>query len=303
VGEFFQHIINGVSLGSVYALIAIGYSMVYGILQLINFAHGEVVMLGAVFGFYAAPIIGGRPVHPSLALFFSVLLVAMALCGLVGFTIERLAYRPLRKAPRLNCLITAIGVSLFLQYFTQLDFVFGAIPQSYPEMISQATVLDLGGLHISNLQVIVLALSFSLMAGLQWIVYRTKLGKGMRAVSESTDIAALLGVPVNRVVSFTFVLGSVLAAAAGTLVATSYPKVDALMGALLGLKAFVAAVLGGIGNLPGAVLGGLMMGLAEEFTVGYLSSSFRDAIAFAILIVVLLFRPSGLLGRTVVEKV
>lgn len=303
MGEFFQHIINGVSLGSVYALIAIGYSMVYGILQLINFAHGEVVMLGAVFGFYAAPIIGGRPVHPSLALFFSVLLVAMALCGLVGFTIERLAYRPLRKAPRLNCLITAIGVSLFLQYFTQLDFVFGAIPQSYPEMISQATVLDLGGLHISNLQVIVLALSFSLMAGLQWIVYRTKLGKGMRAVSESTDIAALLGVPVNRVVSFTFVLGSVLAAAAGTLVATSYPKVDALMGALLGLKAFVAAVLGGIGNLPGAVLGGLMMGLAEEFTVGYLSSSFRDAIAFAILIVVLLFRPSGLLGRTVVEKV
>lgn len=302
MSEFIQHLINGISLGSIYALIAIGYSMVYGILQLINFAHGEVVMLGAVFGFYFAPLFG-KPVSPSLQLFLIVLVMAMACCGLLGFFIERLAYRPLRRSPRINCLITAIGVSLFLQYFTQLDFVFGAIPQSYPEMIEARSVFKFGEVEVSSLQILILGLSLILMLILQWIIFRTKLGKGMRAVSESTDISALLGVPVNRVISFTFILGSVLAAAAGTFVATMYPKVDALMGTLLGLKAFVAAVLGGIGNIPGAVLGGLLMGLAEEFTVGYISSSFRDAIAFAILILVLLFRPSGLMGKTKIEKV
>lgn len=300
--EFFQHVINGISVGSVYALIAVGYSMVYGILQLINFAHGEVVMLGAVFGFYITPILS-RTFSPSIQLFVAVLGFAMFCCGVLGFFIERLAYRPLRKAPRINCLITAIGISLFLQYFTQLDFIFGAIPQSYPELVTRSVVFSIGGIEISNLQVLVLVLSFGLMAVLEWIVHKTKLGKGMRAVSESPDTAALLGVPVDRVIAFTFVLGSMLAAAAGTLVASMYPKVDALMGTFLGLKAFVAAVLGGIGNLPGAVLGGLLMGLAEEFTVGYLSSSYRDAIAFAILIVVLLVRPSGLLGKFRMEKV
>lgn len=300
--ELLQHIINGISLGSVYALIAVGYSMVYGILQLINFAHGEVVMLGAVFGYWIAPLFG-RPVNPSIQLFLVVLLLVMICCGALGFLIERLAYRPLRKAARINCLITAIGVSLFLQYFTQLEFIFGAIPQSYPEMLVQSTFFSFGNVQVSNLQAIVLGVSCVLVAMLQFVVFKTKLGKGMRAVSENTETAALLGVPVNRVISFTFVLGSMLAAAAGTMVATMYPKVDALMGTLLGMKAFVAAVLGGIGNLPGAVLGGLMMGLAEEFTVGYLSSSFRDAIAFAILILVLLFRPSGLLGKTRIEKV
>lgn len=276
--------------------------MVYGILQLINFAHGEVVMLGAVFGFWLAPKFM-YPVEPSLGLFFAVLGASMFLCGLLGFFIERLAYRPLRKSPRINCLITAIGVSLFLQYFTQLEFIFGAIPQTYPEMISQATVFSFAGVDISNLQLIVVGLSFSLMIILQFVVYKTKLGLGMRAVSENTEVAALLGVPVNKVISFTFILGSMLAAAAGTFVATMYPKVDAMMGTMLGMKAFVAAVLGGIGNLPGAVIGGLVMGLAEEFTVGYLSSSFRDAIAFAILILVLLFRPAGILGKTKIEKV
>ncbi len=291
MGEFLQHLINGISLGSVYALIAVGYSMVYGILQLINFAHGEVVMLGAVFGFYWAPLFFGRPV------------AVMICCAVVGYFIERLAYRRLRRSPRINCLITAIGMSLFLQYFTQLDFIFGAIPQSYPEMIGTDAAMTFFGVEISRLQMMVLTLSLLLMLLLEWIVYRTKLGKGMRAVSESPDIAALLGIPVNRVVSFTFVLGAALAGAAGTFVASMYPKVDPLMGSLLGLKAFVAAVLGGIGNIPGAVLGGIMMGLAEEMTVGYLASSFRDAIAFSILILVLLVRPSGLLGKVQIEKV
>jgi branched-chain amino acid transport system permease protein len=302
MGEFFQHLLNGVSLGSIYALIAIGYSMVYGILQLINFAHGEVVMLGAVFGFFAAPFFG-IPVRPSFGLFSIVLLIAMALCSIVGLLIERIAYRPLRKSPRINCLITAIGVSLFIQYFTQLRFVFGAIPQNYPELIERNILATIGGVEISNLQVLVLALSFSLMMILEFIVFKTKVGKAMRAVSESPEVAALLGIPVNRVIAFTFVLGSSLAAAAGTLVATMYPKVDPLMGSLLGLKAFVAAVLGGIGSISGAVIGGLIMGLAEEYTVGYLSSSYRDAIAFAILIVILLFKPAGILGVSRIEKV
>jgi len=302
VSELLQHLVNGLSLGSVYALIAIGYSMVYGILQLINFAHGEVVMLGAVFGFYVAPKMM-QTFEPSVQLFVSVLLIVMVLCGILGFFIERLCYRPIRKAPRMNCLITAIGISLFLQYFTQLDFVFGAIPQSYPALIETQTLFSFMNVEITNLQVLVLVLSLVLVAILQWIVFNTKLGKGMRAVSESTEIAAMLGIPVNRVIGFTFILGSVLAAAAGTLVALMYPRVDAMMGSLLGLKAFVAAVLGGIGSLPGAVLGGLLMGLAESLTVGYLSSAFRDAIAFAILIAVLLVRPSGLLGRMKVEKV
>jgi branched-chain amino acid transport system permease protein len=302
VSELLQHFVNGLSLGSVYALIAIGYSMVYGILQLINFAHGEVVMLGSVFGFFVAPRLM-QPLEPSTQMFVAVLLIVMVLCGFLGFLIERICYRPIRKAPRMNCLITAIGISLFLQYFTQLDFVFGAIPQSYPELIKTETLFSIAGVEVSNLQVLVLLLSLALVALLQWIVFNTKLGKGMRAVSESTEIAAMLGIPVNRVISFTFILGSVLAAAAGTLVALMYPRVDAMMGSLLGMKAFVAAVLGGIGSLPGAVLGGLIMGLAEALTVGYLSSAFRDAIAFAILIGVLLIRPSGLLGRVKVEKV
>lgn len=301
MSEFLQHFINGISLGSVYALIAIGYSMVYGILQLINFAHGEVVMLGAVFAFFSAKKLSGG--EPSVGFFLEVLLISMILCATIGFLIERLAYRPIRKAPRMNCLITAIGVSLFLQYFTQLDFIFGAIPQPFPELIRRDTVFTILDVEVSNLQITILGLSVALVSILQWIVYRTKLGKGMRAVSESTEYAAMLGVPVNRVISFTFILAGALAAAAGVMACMMYPRVDAMMGSLLGLKAFVAAVLGGIGNLPGAVLGGVMMGLAESLTVGYLSSSFRDAIAFAILIGVLLIRPSGLLGKFRMEKV
>lgn len=320
--EFLQHLMNGISLGAVYALIAIGYSMVYGILQLINFAHGEVVMLGAVTAFLAAPMFG-MPIEPSLPLFLSVFVVTMLVCGLIGYAIERLAYRPIRNAPRMNCLITAIGVSLFLQYVTQLqirlstpinlgfasihNFGFGAIPQSFPELLKKVNLVEwtIGGqtLTISNYQVVIIVLTILLVSGLQWIVFGTKLGKGMRAVSESTDVAKMLGIPVNRVIAFTFILGSMLAAAAAILVSMTYPRVDAMMGSLLGLKAFVAAVLGGIGNLPGAVLGGLLMGVAEMMTVGYISSDFKDAIAFMILVGVLLIRPSGLLGKVRLEKV
>lgn len=295
--------------------------MVYGILQLINFAHGEVVMLGAVTAFFIAPLFG-QPVEPSLGLFFIVFVLTMLVTGLIGFTIERLAYRPIRKSPRMNCLITAIGISLFLQYVTQLQIQipkvdlgflsfqnigFGAIPQSFPELIRKenwvSVQMGTESLTISNYQIIIIILTALLVAGLQWIVYGTKLGKGMRAVSESPEVAGMLGIPVNRVISFTFILGSCLAAAAAILVAMMYPRVDAMMGSLLGLKAFVAAVLGGIGSLPGAVLGGLLMGVAEMMTVGYLSSDFRDAIAFLILVAVLLVRPSGLLGKVRIEKV
>ncbi len=300
--DLMQHLMNGLLLGSIYALIAIGYSMVYGILQLINFAHGEVVMLGAVFGFYLAPVVMGSS-PPSLSVFLMVLFLAMILCAVVGLLIERLAYRPLRAAPRINCLITAIGVSLFIQYFMQLDFIFGAIPQSYPELVTRSTLFSFLGVQVSNLQMTVLLLSCCLMIGLEFIIHKTKIGIAMRAVSESPPIAALLGLPVNRIIAFTFVLGSVLAAAAGTLVASLYPKVDPLMGSLLGLKAFVAAVLGGIGSIAGAMIGGILMGLAEEMTVAFVSSSFRDAIAFAILILVLLFKPSGLKGKVRIEKV
>jgi len=301
LSEFVQHIINGISLGSVYALIAVGYSMVYGILQLINFAHGDVVMLGAVFAYFSAKQI--QTLQPSISTFFLILLISMVLCAVVGFLIERFAYRPIRNSPRMNCLITAIGVSLFIQYFTQLEFAFGAIPQPFPELMVREIAFTIMGAPVSNLQLMVLGLSIFFVLILQWIVYRTKLGKGMRAVSESTEVAAMLGVPVNRVIAFTFIIGSILAAAAGILSSMMYPRVDAMMGSLLGLKAFVAAVLGGIGSLPGAVLGGVLMGLAESLTVGYLSSAFRDAIAFAILIVVLLIRPSGLLGKMRMEKV
>lgn len=300
--DFLHHLINGLSLGSIYALVAIGYSMVFGILQLINFAHGEVVMLGAVFGVLLAPYLGYVG-EPSALLFLQVLVLSMAICGLIGYFIERFAYRPLRNSSRLNCLITAIGVSLFIQYFMQLPFIFGPNPRSFPDLIERKVLAVFAGVEVTSLQVTVFGLSFALMALLQLIVYRTKLGRGMRAVSENTQTAAILGIPVNKVVSFTFVLGSALGAAGGVLVASMYPRVDPLMGSLLGLKAFVAAVLGGIGNIPGAVLGGLLMGVAEQMTVAYISSSFRDAVAFAVLIIVLLIRPSGLLGKTRIEKV
>jgi branched-chain amino acid transport system permease protein len=300
VTEFLQQLVNGITWGSVYALIALGYTMVYGILRLINFAHGDVYMLGAFFGFYAARLTGAA-VDPNPFKATGILLVSMVGCGLVGFVIERFAYKPVRKSSRLAALITAIGVSLLLENGGQL--LFGADPKFFPQII-RATNIPLGmGVTISNQQVIILVVSVVLMLGLRFVVLRTRAGKAMRAVSYSHTAAALMGISVDRIITFTFVLGSMLAAAAGVLVALQNPKIEPYMGIMPGLKAFVAAVLGGIGNIPGAVLGGLVMGIAEVMVVGYLSPTWRDAIAFVLLIFILLVRPSGLLGQPPAEKV
>jgi branched-chain amino acid transport system permease protein len=300
VTEFFQQLVNGFTWGSVYALIALGYTMVYGILRLINFAHGDVYMLGAFFAYYAAGLMGAsHSPNPLKALL--VLMVAMVGCGLVGLVIERCAYKPVRKSPRLTALITAIGVSLLLENGAQL--LFGADPKFFPQIIPAQNVALGGGVTISNQQIIVIVVSVVLMVLLRVIVLHTRVGKAMRAVSHNHTAAALMGISVNRIITFTFVLGSMLAAAAGVLVALQNPKIEPYMGIMPGLKAFVAAVLGGIGNIPGAVLGGLVMGIAEVLVVGYLSPTWRDAIAFVLLIFILLVRPSGILGERVAEKV
>ena len=298
--EFLQQLVNGITWGSVYALIALGYTMVYGILRLINFAHGDVYMLGAFFAYYVARWAGAaQDPNPLKAL--GVLLVAMVGCGLAGVVIERAAYKPVRKSSRLSALITAIGVSLLLENGGLM--LFGADPKFFPQIIP-AHNIPLGlGVTISNQQVIVLVVSIALMFALRFIVLHTRVGKAMRAVSHNHMAAALMGISVDRIITFTFLLGSMLAAAAGVLVALQNPKIDPLMGIMPGLKAFVAAVLGGIGNVPGAVLGGLVMGIAEVMVVGYLSPTYRDAIAFILLIVILLVRPAGILGKNTAEKV
>jgi branched-chain amino acid transport system permease protein len=272
--------------------------MVYGVLRLINFAHGDVYMVGAMVGYYAAGWVAGSGTWVQISV---VLLASMAVCGLLGALIERLAYRPLRSAPRLNALITAIGVSLFLEYFGQ--YLFGADPKFFPTLIPTREILNAGGVVVNNIQLTVFLVSLALMLGLRFIVLKTRTGKAMRAVSFSHTASHLVGINVNRVISLTFVFGSILAAAAGILVGLSNPKIDPLMGLMPGLKAFVAAVLGGIGSIPGALVGGLIMGVAETLVAGYLSSTYRNALAFVILIVILLVKPSGLLGKTTQEKV
>jgi branched-chain amino acid transport system permease protein len=300
VSEFLQQLVNGVTWGSVYALIALGYTMVYGILRLINFAHGDVYMLGAFLGWYAARWTGAAT-DPNPARALVVLLVAMLGCGLAGVLIERFAYRPVRRSSRLAALITAIGVSLLLENGGRL--VFGADPRFFPQIVPPSIVRLGGGVTVSNQQIIVIALSLALMFGLRTVVMHTRVGKAMRAVSQNPTAAALMGISVDRIVAFTFLLGSMLAAAAGVLVGLQSPKIEPYMGIMPGLKAFVAAVLGGIGNFPGAVLGGLVMGIAEVLVVGYVSPTYRDAIAFVLLIVLLLVRPAGILGSSVTEKV
>ena len=298
--QFFQQLLNGIAWGGIYALVALGYTMVYGVLRLINFAHGEVYMVGAMTGYYVAHALSlGR--EPSIPGLVAVLVASMATCALLGATIERVAYRPLRHAPRLAPLITAIGVSLLLQNAGQL--VFGADPKFFPPLLRSQEVLRVGALAVSNIQLTVVVTAFVLMAGLQLVVRRTRFGRAMRAVSVDAPAAALMGVPVDRVISGTFMLGSALAAAAGILVGLSNPKIDPLMGLLPGLKAFVAAVLGGIGSIPGAMVGGLLLGIVETLVAGYVSSTYRDAIAFVILIVILLYRPTGLFGTAQTEKV
>jgi branched-chain amino acid transport system permease protein len=295
-----QQLLNGITWGSIYALVALGYTMVYGVLKLINFAHGEVYMVGAMAGYYAAHALGVADA-PSLGALLLVLVASMLACGLLGALIERVAYRPLRGAGRLAPLITAIGVSLLLQNAGQL--VFGADPKFFPALLRSEELARVGGIAVSNIQITVLATAIALMAGLQYVVQRTRFGRAMRAVSYDAPAAALMGVPVDRVILGTFVLGSMLAAAAGILVGLSNPKIDPLMGLMPGLKAFVAAVLGGIGSVPGAMVGGLLLGVIETLVTGYLSSTYRDAIAFVILVLILLVRPTGLFGAPQTEKV
>jgi branched-chain amino acid transport system permease protein len=292
-----QQLINGISLGSIYALVALGYTMVYGIILLINFAHGDILMIGAYTAFFVLGAIGTGPVGMLIAFAAS-----MLICAAFGVSIERLAYRPLRQAPRLNSLITAIAISLILENGARVLPFIGPNPRQF----HRPTVLNIqfgGGLSISNIQIIVIVLSALLMLALNYIVNYTKRGKAMRAVSFDMQAASLMGISVNRIITFTFALGSVLAAGGGVLYASAYPRVDPLMGMMPGLKAFVAAVLGGIGSIPGAMLGGSILGIVETLTKGFISSQFSDAISFSILIVVLLIKPTGILGKTSRVKV
>ena len=319
--EFVQQLINGLSLGAIYALIALGYTMVFGVLRFINFAHGDVFMIGGYAGwlFFAVPedesktgvwaslsrSLAGIPNGiPKLLL---VLLMAMVLCAALGIIIEKLCYKPLRERPKITVLITAIGVSLFLESFGQ--YLFGANPRAFPTVIEDVAI-DLPqswgtftALTVTTGQVIVLGTTLVLLLVLTLIVLKTKIGMAMRALAFNPTACALMGVNNNFVISFTFGLGSALAGAAGILTSIQQPSIDPLMGIILGLKAFVAAVFGGIGNLGGAVLGGILLGVVETLVVGYVSPTYRDAVAFAVLILILLVRPAGLLGKNVREKV
>ena len=294
--EFLQQLINGLSLGAIYALIALGYTMVYGELRIINFAHSDVFMVGAFIGYFA----GKHLPHHSYAGGLAAMAAAMIGCAILGIAIERLVYRPLRGGPTLNVLITAIGMSLFLEYTGQL--LFGATPRAFPPIFPEK-LIQVRGLIVSMNQLIVIVVATLLMIALQFAVFRTKIGTAMRAVALNPKAAQLVGINIDVVISFTFGVGSALAAAGGVLYALNYPSIDPLMGVVPGLKAFVAAVLGGIGNIPGATLGALILGLVETFVDGSRWSTYKDAIAFAILIGILLFRPAGLLGRMTTEKV
>jgi branched-chain amino acid transport system permease protein len=293
-----QQLVNGLSLGSIYALIALGYTMVYGVLRLINFAHGDVYMVGAYVGYFLSRRLQGK--EASLPSAILVMLGAMIACAVFGLIIERLAYRPVRRASRLTLLITAIGVSLFIENAAQL--VFGPDPKFFPSLAPHAD-FHLAGVLLTSEQITVIVVSFLLMIALRFFIQKTRTGKAMRATSFNLDAAKLMGISTDRIIATTFAIGSALAAAGGVLIGMQIPKIDPLMGIVYGLKAFVAAVLGGIGNVPGAVLGGLLIGTSEVMVVGYLSSTYRDAIAFGILILVLLLRPQGILGRVQKEKV
>jgi branched-chain amino acid transport system permease protein len=300
VNEFIQHTINGLALGSIYALVALGYTMVFGVLQLINFAHGDIFMVGSFIGLYT--IRYALPnAEPSLLTALIVIVVAMIGSAAMGVIIEKFAYRPLRRSPRINILITAIGVSLLLEYGGQL--VFGASPQFVPEILPRKLIPLGGDIILDSNQITIFVISFVLMQILQFLVFKTQFGRAMRAISHSLETANLIGINVNKVILITFIIGSSLAGAAGVLYGVAYPKIDPLLGLLPGLKAFIAAVLGGIGNITGAVIGAIILGLSETYVAGYISSTYRDALAFVILILVLLIRPAGLLGSKKIEKV
>lgn len=290
--QLIQQLINGISLGSIYALIALGYTMVYGIIKLINFAHGDIYMVGAYVGFYAVTMTK-MSIIPAL-------IISMVVTGLLGILVEKITYKPLRKAPRISLLITAIGVSFFLEY-TSMYFV-SPTPRTFPNVIDSLS-LNIGSFVINGQQLLIFIITVILMVLLTYIVQKTKMGKAMRAVSFDTETAQLMGINADRVISFTFAIGSALAAAGGVLVGVYYNSIDPLMGIMPGLKAFVAAVLGGIGSIPGAMTGGIVLGVIEALVSGFISSTFRDAAAFAILILVLLFKPSGIFGKNTNEKV
>ncbi|MDR0487891.1 MAG: branched-chain amino acid ABC transporter permease [Propionibacteriaceae bacterium] len=292
--QVFQQVINGLSLGSIYALIALGYTMVYGIIKLINFAHGDVYMVGAFVGYFSMSTF-------KLG-FVESLLIAMMICTMLGVLIERVAYRPLRNSSRIAVLITAIGVSLLLEY-TMMYFV-GAGVRSYPPLPGFLNgSFTVGGVVIKNMQLVIIGVSVTLMILLQFIVRKTKVGRAMRAVSQDAEAARLMGINVDNTISLTFALGSALAGAAGVLVGVYYNSINPLMGLMPGLKAFVAAVFGGIGLIPGALIGAYMVGLLETGVVATGYSMFRDGVVFAVLIIILIVKPTGLLGKNIKEKV
>ncbi len=292
--NFLQYLINGISIGSVYAIIALGYTMVYGIANMLNFAHGDVIMIGAYMSYCATNYLG---LHPLVGL-----VIAMAVCTVLGITIEALAYRPLRGVPSLAVLITAIGVSYFLQNAAQL--IWGSAPKNYTSIVSMEPLkLFDGGLVITGEVIITIVASVVIMLALTLFTGKTKMGKAMRAVSEDRDAAQLMGIPVNRTISTTFAIGSALAAVAGVLLCSTVPTLMPTTGSMPGIRAFTAAVLGGIGSIPGAMLGGILLGIIETLSKAYISTQFSDAIVFTVLILVLLVKPAGLLGKTVQEKV
>ncbi|OGA34798.1 MAG: ABC transporter permease [Betaproteobacteria bacterium RIFCSPLOWO2_12_FULL_62_13b] len=303
---FLQQIINGLTLGSVYAVVALGYTMVYGIIQLINFAHGEVVMIGAMVAFSVITALAGTALPPVLIVFAGIL-AAVPVCMLLGYAMERIAYRPLRGAPRLAPLITAIGISIILQHMALL--VWSRNPLAFPQIIPLAS-FEVGGAIITGVQIAIILTSVVMMGGLTLLVYRTKLGIAMRATSQNPQVAGLMGIDIDRIIAFTFIVGAALGAVAGVMVGTYYGIAHYSMGSLLGLKAFSAAVLGGIGNLAGAMLGGILLGIVEALAAGYIGdltnnvfgSNYQDVFAFLVLIAVLVFRPSGLLGERVGDR-
>jgi branched-chain amino acid transport system permease protein len=303
---FLQQIVNGVVLGSIYALVALGYTMVYGILGLINFAHGDIVMIAALVALTVVHSLTGSPVPPA-AIIAAAMAAAMLVCVSIGVTIERVAYRPLRRAPRLAPLITAIGVSILIQYSAAL--IWGKQYISLPGVL-QPTSVSLGGAQFTDLQVYIVVLAAVVMAALLWFIKSSRMGRAMRAVEQNPDIAGLMGVDTNRIIAYTFVLGSAIGAIAGVMVVLYYGLGHYFMGFMLGLKAFTAAVLGGIGNIAGAMLGGLLLGVIEslasgyigDFTGGVLGSNYRDIFAFLVLILVLVLRPSGLMGQQISDR-
>jgi len=295
---FEQQLFNGLTLGLIYALIAVGYTMVYGVIELINFAHGEVYMFGAFLCVTFINILG-IPLFPSMIL-------AMGCCALMGMAIDKIAYKPLRKAPRLAALITAIGVSIFLQNVAIMIPTWGSRPVPFPRAAVPAvfseSVMTLGSVSVSGLQLFIYCVTIAMMIGLTLIINKTRIGTAMRALAQNATAAALMGINVNRIIAFTFALGSSLGGAAGILVAMYYNTLSATMGYNAGVKAFAAAVLGGIGSVPGAMLGGVVLGVAETLGAGYVSSQYRDGLGYAVMIAVILLRPSGLLGKSVSQK-